>query len=73
MSKRWYAVTHGDDLDYGTGSHVKREAYKIARQMRKYYPGEEIRIVLCRDDSDYCEGVIVVYDADGTLVDEFRQ
>ncbi len=62
MAKRWYAVTHGDDLDYGTGSHNKREAIKIANKMHRNYPGEQIRIVYCRDDSDFAEYVEVIHD-----------
>ena len=61
MSKRFYAVQHGDNYDCGDGSTVKREAMKMAREMHRDYPGEEIRICLCREDDDYCEGIITVY------------
>lgn len=62
MSKRFYAVQHGDNFESDNGSTVKREAMKIARQMHKDYPGEEIRICLCREDDDFCEGEIIVFD-----------
>ena len=61
MSKRFYAVQHGGDFDCGTGSTVKREAMKIARKLHKWHPGEEIRLCLCREDDDYCEGEIIVF------------
>ena len=63
MSKRYYAVQHGDDFSSDNGSTVKREAYKIAREIHRDYPGEEIRICLCREDDDFCDGEIVVYEA----------
>ena len=62
MSKRWYAVQHGDDFASDNGTTVKREAYKLARQAHKDYPGEEIRIVLCRVDDDFAEDEIIVYE-----------
>ena len=62
MSKRWYAVQHGNNFESDRGSSVKREAMKIARQMHKDYPGEEIRICLCREDNDFCEGEIIVFE-----------
>jgi hypothetical protein len=60
MSKRFYAVQHGDDFASDYGSSVKREAMKMARELAKEYPGEEIRICLCREDDDFCEGEIIV-------------
>lgn len=60
MSKRWYAVQLGDDLDCGYGSTVKREAMKMANRLAKQYPDEKISICLCREGSDFCEGEIIV-------------
>ena len=62
MSKRYYAVQHGDYFFDDFGSTVKREAYKIARQMHKDYPGEEIRIAIRTVDDDFCVGEIIVFD-----------
>ena len=61
MSKRWYAVQHGDNFECDNGSTVKRKAMQRARQMHRDYPGEEIRICLCREDDDFCEGEIIVF------------
>ena len=63
MKKTWYAVQHGDNYESDFGSTVKREAMKLARQLHKEYPDEEIRIAICTTDSDFCEGEIIVYDA----------
>lgn len=62
IATKGYAVQHGDDYDCGTGSTVKREAYKIARKMAKEYPEEEIRLVLCTTESDFAEQVIILKD-----------
>lgn len=61
MSKRFYAVQHGDEFSSDVGSTVKREAYRMAREMHNDCPGEEIRICVCREDDDYCEDEIIVY------------
>ena len=61
MSKRVYAVQHGDCFECDYGSTVKREALKMAKALHKEYPGEEIRLCLCREDDDYCEGEIIVF------------
>lgn len=61
MSKRFYAVQHGDSFESDFGSTVKREAIKMANQMHREYPGEEIRLCLCREDDDYCEGEIILH------------
>lgn len=63
MSKRYYAVQHGTDYSSENGSTSKREAYKIAREMHREYPGEEIRISLEREDDNYTEDEIVVFAA----------
>lgn len=60
MSKRFYAVQHGDDYSSDYGSTVKREAMKMANRLAKEYPDDEIRISLCREDDDFCEGEIIV-------------
>ena len=65
MSKRFYAVQHGGDFDCGYGSTVKRTAIKMANKLHRDYPGEQIRIVLCREGNDYAEGEIIVHD--GTI------
>ena len=61
MAKRWYAVQHGSDFSSDFGSFVKNEAMKMARAMHSEFPGEEIRIALCRVDDDFCEDEIVVF------------
>lgn len=61
MSRRFYAVQRGDNYGCDYGSTVKRQAMKMARQEHKDYPGEEIRICLCREDDNTCDGEIVVY------------
>lgn len=61
MAKRFYAVQHGDNFDSDNGSTVKREAMKIARELHKDYPGDEIRLVFCTTDDDFCEEEIIVY------------
>ena len=63
MSKRYYAVQHGTDFSSDNGSTVKREAYRIAREMHRDYPGEEIRISIEREDDNYTEDEIIVYEA----------
>lgn len=60
MAKRWYAVQHGDDYSSDNGSTVKREAMKMARELGREFPQDEIRISLCREDDDFCEGLIIV-------------
>ena len=62
MTKRWYAVQHGDNFDTDNGSTVKREAMKLARELHKDYPDEEIRICYCREDDDYCEREEIIYE-----------
>ena len=68
MKRTWYAVQHGDNLESDFGSTVKREAYKMARELHKEYPDEEIRIALCTTESDFCDGEIIVYN--GTRIAE---
>ena len=60
MAKRFYAVQHGDDYSSDWGSTNKRKAYAMARAMCKEYPDEEIRIVYCTTDSDFCDREIVI-------------
>lgn len=61
MSKRWYAVQLGDETDCGIGSTRKREAMNMCRKLHRLYPGERIRICVCRVDNDFCEEEITVY------------
>lgn len=58
--KRWYAVQHGDNFESDCGSTVKREALKMAHQLAKEYPGEEIRICVCAAGDDFCTEEIIV-------------
>lgn len=60
MSKKFYAVQHGNDFASDYGSNVKREAMKMARELGKDFPEEEIRICVCREDDDFCEEEIIV-------------
>ena len=62
MAKRFYAVQHGDNYDSDWGSTIKREALKLAKQAHLDYPGEEIRISICRENDDTCESEIIVYE-----------
>lgn len=64
MSKRFYAVQHGENYECDFGSTVKREAYKMARELHRSHPGEEIRICLCREDNDFCEKEIIVFESE---------
>lgn len=63
MSKRFYAVQHGDDYSSDFGSTVKREAYRMAKLTHEDFPGEEVRICFCTVDDDTCEREEVVYSA----------
>lgn len=62
MSRRFYAVQHGDNFEWDEGSTVKREAVKMANQMKrdKDYDGEEIRIAVI--DDDFCTEEIIIRD-----------
>ena len=68
MNITWYAVQHGDNFEIDFGSTVKLEACKMARELHKEYPDEEIRIALCTTESDFCDGEIIVYN--GTRIAE---
>ena len=61
--KKWYAVQHGGETDCGTGASNKREARKIATQLHREFPGEEVGICVCAEDSDYCLDYYVIYEA----------
>lgn len=61
MSKRFYAVQHGEYYECDEGSHIKREAEKMARKLHRKYPEEEIRIVYVTDDSNFAENEIVMF------------
>ena len=52
--KIWYAVLRDNErTDHSTGSFRKREAIKMARQLRKDgYP--EAYIAVLDDETDYC-------------------
>lgn len=63
MAKRFYAVQVGDSVDCSSGSTRKRDAYRMARAEAKQYPGEEVRICLCTEDDDFCEGVIILQES----------
>lgn len=68
MSKRYYAVYHGMQrwpgvhLDRDNGSTNYREARKIATQLHREYPGEDIVISYEREDDDYCDDSEIVYE-----------
>ena len=63
MSNTFYAVQHGDEFscDLG-GSEVYREALAVAEDFHSWYPGEEIRMCVCKTDDDFCQKEIVVYE-----------
>lgn len=48
----WYAVQRGEDYDWGDGSHNYNEAIEMAKNLKKLYPDEEIRIVTIDDGPD---------------------
>lgn len=65
MAKRFYSVEHGNDFSSDYGSTRKRDAFKMARELAKDFPFEEIRIsVMTPDDvGDWtCDSVIYVRD-----------
>lgn len=64
MSKKWYAVQNGNDYDCGYGSTNKRTARKMATELHRNCPGEEIRIVTCRVDDDFCEAEEIIYEGE---------
>ena len=58
--EKWYAIQHGDDYDCGTGSYDYDEAVAMAAAEAAWHPGEEIRIAVCSDGSDYVEREIII-------------
>lgn len=61
MSRKWYAVQHGNNFDSDCGSTVKRDALRIANRKHRDYPGEEIRICICRVDNDFCKEELIIF------------
>lgn len=53
-------MQHGSCYSSDWGSTNKRKAYSLARDMCKEYPDEEIRIVYCTTESDFCEKEVVI-------------
>lgn len=58
--KNWYAVQVGDNFDCGDGSYDYDEAVAMAESESVWHPGEEIRIAVCSDGSDYVEREIII-------------
>ena len=60
--KKFYAVQHGDNFDWDYGSARKREAIKMANDMKRNhnYDGEEIRIAIIDCKNDFCDGEIII-------------
>lgn len=50
----WYAVTVGDDMDYGTGAYRKDVAFAMAREFASDNPETLVQVVLCTTDDDFC-------------------
>ena len=64
MSKRVYAVQHGNDYACDYSTTVKRTAYKMARELTRKYPDEEIRIAFVTNDDDYVEREIIIQEGE---------
>lgn len=60
--KTFYAVQHGSNFDWANGSTVKREAIKMANEMKHDhdYDGEEIRIAVIDTKYSVCDDEIVI-------------
>lgn len=60
--KTFYAVQHGSNFDWDTGSANKREAVKMANAMKRdhEYDGEEIRIAVIDTKYSVCDDEIVI-------------
>lgn len=56
----WYAVQFGDDTDCGFGSFDYDKAVSMAREEYFFHPGEEARIVVCSNGTDYVEREIIL-------------
>lgn len=60
--RQFYAVQLGsDDWDCGGGSFIYNDAYIMAEDAHERHPNEEVRIVYCREHSDFAEDVEVVF------------
>lgn len=60
--RRYYAIQVGDDdCDCGYGSYIYDTAWRLAEEQHRIYPNEEIRIVKCREYSDFADGVDIVF------------
>lgn len=58
--KDWYAVQFGDDFDCGSGSFDYDKAVSMAEEEYVFHPGEEARIVVCSNGTDYVEREIII-------------
>lgn len=71
MAKRFYAVQHGNDNACDFGSTVKREARKMATELHKEYPEDEIRVIYCTTEDNFCDQEVIIYPAKGDTETEF--
>lgn len=58
--KDWYAVQFGNDFDCGSGSFDYDEAVSMVEEESAFHPGEEARIAVCFNGTDYVEREIII-------------
>lgn len=58
--KEWYAIQHGNNFESDYGSYDYDEAVAWANEEIERWPGEEIRIAVCVNDTDYVDREIII-------------